>query len=284
MTVTDLQPPADRMLTADEVMARLKQEETQRHRAHQRRWAAVWTLRLAILAAFLVAWEWASRNQTIDPAFFSRPSEVWTFVGDFIRSGDAWTNGIVTLREMSTAFLIGSSAGIAFALLRVNFPFLADVSGPFITTLNSLPRVALAPMFVIWFGLGESSKVALAVSLVVFIVMITTEAGARSIESEYIVAMRAMGASRAQIFRKVLLPGSVPSIFAGLRLAVVYSLLGVVFGEMLAANAGLGQQIQFYGSTFRTDGVLGTLVLLAALALILNYVVGVLEARFSRWR
>lgn len=271
-------------LSAAEVIARLHQQKAVRAAKSRRRTAGVWFTRLAILASFVFAWEWASASGTINAAFFSQPSAILEYMGKALMDGSALENGIVTLREMALAFVIGSVAGIAFALLRVSFPYFSDVSGPYITVLNALPRVALAPMFVIWFGLGEESKVALAVSLVVFIVMITTEAGTRSIEQEYITAMRAMGANRGQIFRRVLLPGSVPSIFAGLRLAVVYSLLGVVFGEMLAANAGLGQQIQYFGSTFRTDGVLGTVLFLALIALALNWIVALAETRLSRWR
>lgn len=275
--------PGTRM-SASEVLERLRQQKAARASKDRRRTAGVWFTRLAILVTFVTLWEWASASGAINAAFFSQPTAIVEYMGNALMDGSALQNGLVTLREMALAFVIGSAAGIAFALLRVSFPYFSDVSGPYITVLNALPRVALAPMFVIWFGLGEESKVALAVSLVVFIVMITTEAGTRSIEQEYITAMRAMGANRGQIFRRVLLPGSIPSIFAGLRLAVVYSLLGVVFGEMLAANAGLGQQIQYFGSTFRTAGVLGTILFLAAIALALNWLVAAVEARLSRWR
>ena len=166
----------------------------------------------------------------------------------------------------------------------MQFNYLAEVSGPFLTILNVLPRVALAPMFIIWFGVGEGSKVALAVSLVFFILMLTTEAGIKSLDRELILTMRALGATDRQLFWKVMLPGAVPAIFGGMRLGVVYALLAVVVGEMIAARQGLGQRIAFYAGSFQAEGVLGTILVLAMIGLALNFVVARAEAALLKWK
>lgn len=266
------------------VFARLKLAEQARKQHRRKRGAAVWFTRVAILVVFLALWQWGADSGVIDTLFFSSPSLVWAFLVEIMTSSEIYGHIGVTLGELFLAFVIGSAAGVFIALLRSSFTFLSDVSGPYLTILNALPRVALAPMFIIWFGIGETSKVAIAVSMVFFIMMVGTEAGARSIEQEYVTSMRAMGATKAQVFVKLLLPATVPAIFGGLRLAVTYSLLGVVFGEMLASRAGLGQQIQYYASTFRTDGVFGLLLVLALIALALNALVVFIESRLLRWQ
>ncbi len=250
----------------------------------RRRTAAVWACRAAVLVAFLGLWEWGVRAGRIDPFFFTQPSAVWSFLLQEFAAGDIWTHVVVTIRETVLGFAIGSAAGMVAGLLRVQYRFGAAVSDPFLTVLNVLPRVALAPMFIIWFGLGEASKVALAVSLVFFIMMINTEAGIRSLDRELFIAMRAMGATERQLFWKVMLPGAVPAIFSGLRLGAVYALLAVVVGEMIAARAGLGQRIAFFGASFRTEGVIGTILILAVIGLGLNAAVSLVERRLLRWR
>lgn len=152
------------------------------------------------------------------------------------------------------------------------------------TIFNALPRVALAPMFVLWFGIGMTSKVLLAFSLVFFIVVINTEAGVRSVDSDLSMMARVMGASERQRFMKVLMPGSIPSIFAGLRIGAIYSLLGVVVGEMIASKQGLGQQIMEYSYAFQPAGVFGVLFYLALIALSLNGLMSVIERRLMRWK
>jgi NitT/TauT family transport system permease protein len=239
---------------------------------------------VAIVGLFLLVWEKLSESQVIDPLFFSSPSAIGAFLVQEIASPLMWSGLLITLRETALAFFIGSLLGVTAGLLRISFRFLAAVTDPFVTVLNALPRVALAPMFIIWFGIGEPSKVVLGISLVFFIMMINAESGARAVDQEYITAVRALGGSRLQLFRMVLLPGAVAAIFGGLRLAVVYSMTGVVFGEMLAAKAGLGHQLQFYANTFRTEGVFGMLLILAVVALAINAMVLLLERRLLAWR
>lgn len=262
----------------------LARSEADRVARRRRRSFWVWTIRAIVLATFIGTWELAIVRKWADPFFFSQPSAIAGFLVEEFRDSGIWMHIFVTLRETLVGFALGAVAGVAAGIARMQFPFAADVSGPFLTILNVLPRVALAPMFIIWFGIGEGSKIALAVSLVFFILMLNTEAGIKSLDRELIVTMRALGASDRQLFWKVMLPGAVPAIFGGMRLGVVYSLLAVVVGEMISARMGLGQRIAFYAASFRAEGLLGTILVLAVIGLSLNFAVARAEAILLRWK
>ncbi|UWZ34476.1 ABC transporter permease [Dactylosporangium roseum] len=266
------------------VVDRLSADEDRKRRARRTRTIAIWVTRVLTLVISLGAWEAASRTERIDPLFFSSPSQVVNFLVASVPSEVFWVNVGVTLRETLLGLVIGSLGGVLVGLLFAEFSFLRDTYTPFMTLFNSLPRVALAPMFIIWFGIGETSKVVLAVSLVFFIVMVNAESGARSADIEHLSAVRSMGATRLQVFTKVMWPAALPSILSSMRLAVVYALLGAVVGEMLAAQRGIGQQIQYNATTFNTAGVLGLLLTLASIALILNAIVLLIERRMLGWR
>jgi NitT/TauT family transport system permease protein len=266
------------------VLETLRRSEAEREARRLRRAFWVWAVRALVLVLFVGLWEWAIRAKALDPFFFSQPSAIGMFLLEEFRDGSIWPHVLVTLRETLAGFALGAAAGIAAGIVRMQFPFAAEVSNPFLTILNVLPRVALAPMFIIWFGVGEGSKVALAVSLVFFILMLNTEAGIKSLDRELILTMRALGATNRQLFWKVMLPGAVPSIFGGMRLGVVYALLAVVVGEMISARMGLGQRIAFYAASFRAEGVLGTILVLAMIGLALNFVVARAEAILLRWK
>jgi NitT/TauT family transport system permease protein len=267
-----------------DVLDTLERKEAARMGRRRRRIFWVWIARVVLIVLIVGAWEWAIRAGLIDAFFFSQPSAIGTFLVEEFREGSIWPHVAATLRATVTGFAIGAAAGVAAGIVRMQFPFVADVSDPYLTILNVLPRVALAPMFIIWFGVGESSKIALAVSLVFFILMLNTEAGIRSLDRELIITMRALGATDRQLFWKVMLPGAVPAIFGGMRLGVVYALLAVVVGEMIAARQGLGQRIAFYAASFRAEGVLGTILVLACIGLLLNLAVARTEVKLLRWK
>lgn len=245
---------------------------------------AVTATQLCVAVAAIGIWQYAVDAGWIDRFFLASPTDVFRFLVDYVRSGDIWFHGRVTLQETILGFLSGSILGIACGLAIGWSRFLDRVFTPFLTILNSLPRVALAPMFILWFGIDMASKVVLSFSLVFFIVVIATEAGVRSVESDLNMMARVTGANEFQRFIKVVLPGAVPSIFAGLKIGVIYALLGVVVGEMVAARAGLGQQVVEYSNSYRPAGVFGTLVVLAIIALGLNFGMLAIEKRLMRWK
>jgi NitT/TauT family transport system permease protein len=252
------------------------------------RQVARWRVRFAqfaFLAVFLFAWEWASRSRFIDPLFIGRPSVIgrhlWNgvFVDHVIVKEALWT-----LAGTLTAFALGSIAGIAFGLLFAMRPMAEKFFDPLFAGLNALPRVALAPLFLLWFGLGIGSKIALGFSLTFFIVLNNTVAGARSVDPDWLVLCRTLGASPGRIFFKVTLISAIPTIFSGLKLGLIYALLGVIAGEIIASQHGLGQLLTYLAGTFDTDGVFAVLIFLGVLGVLMIKAMDVLEGRLLRWR
>ena len=175
-------------------------------------------------------------------------------------------------------------AGIIVGLICVQFPVLEEVFDPFVTLMNSFPRIALAPLFVVWFGIGLLSKVVLAVSVIFFILMLTTIAGGRSVDRNLIGLCRSLGASPWKVFRSITLPTAAPSIFAGLKLGLIYAFLGVIVGEMIASEHGLGQEAMKYSNLFQMDRVLAVLFFLAITTTLLATIMTWIERRVLRWQ
>jgi NitT/TauT family transport system permease protein len=247
-----------------------------------------WRVRLAqlgSLAAFLVAWEWASRSGRIDPLFIGRPTSIAVhlyeglFVDHTIVREALWT-----LAETLFAFALGSVCGVAFGLLFAVYPKAEKFFDPLFAGLNALPRVALAPLFLLWFGLGIGSKIALGFSLTFFIVLANTLAGARSVDPDWLTLSKTLGASRARIFFKVTLVSAIPTIFSGLKLGLIYALLGVIAGEIIASQHGLGQLLTYLAGTFDTNGVFAVLTFLGVLGVFMIKAMDALERRLLRWR
>ena len=244
---------------------------------------------LAAHAAFVVAfvglWEIAAARGFLEPTFFGRPSGIVAYLWNgFVVERKLWLELGYTILAATIAFYAGAIAAIGVGLLFAMAPRLHRAAEPYLTLLNAMPRIALAPLFLLWFGLGIGSKIAVAMSLTFFIVLASTVAGIRGVNSDHLVLSRALGATRSQIFFKVTLPSAVPVIFSGLRLGLVYSLLGVVGAELLAAEHGLGQTLAYLQSTFDMDGVMALLFLLALLGLSVTVVMNWLERKLLVWQ
>lgn len=245
----------------------------------------VWLGRIVTLAALVGLWEYLSGNQMINQLFFGQPSKIAVFLfnGLFIEQ-QLIEHTVWTMASTLAAFVLGSGAGILVGLLFVTFPRVEQFLDPIFAGLNALPRIALAPLFLLWFGLGVASKIALGFSLTFFIVLGSTVAGARAVNLDHITLARTLGASSSQVFRRITLPGAVPTVFAGLRLGLIYALLGVVGGEIIAAQKGLGQMLSFLAGTFQINGVFAVLFLLAILATSLTWLMTTIELHLLRWR
>lgn len=242
-------------------------------------------LQVAAVVIFLLLWEWASKTRTIDPLFIGQPTKIFAyfyqsiFVDYTLLKEAAWT-----LSETLAAFVIGSVAGVAFGLLFVLSPRLEKFLDPLFSGFNALPRIALAPLFLLWFGLGPSSKIALGISLTFFIVLASTVAGGRSVNTDWLILSRMLGAHKMTIFFKVTLISAVPTIFSGLRLGLIYALLGVIGGEIIASQHGLGQLLSYLAGTFDTNGVFAVLFFLAILGVALTRLMTAIEHHLLRWR
>lgn len=245
----------------------------------------IWLGRIISLLIFGAVWELLSRLGLINPLFIGNPIGIleFFFKGLFV-TRELVVHLLWTLAGTLAAFTLGSVTGILGGLLFVAYPKVEQFIDPIFAGLNALPRIALAPLFLLWFGLGISSKIALGFSLTFFIVLSSTVAGARSVNSDHLTLARTLGASSTQVFRRITLPSAVPTVFSGLRLGLIYALLGVIAGEIIAAQHGLGQSLTFLAGTFQINGVFAVLLLLALLGTSLTWIMTAIETRLLRWR
>ena len=248
-----------------------------------RRFGVLLAWRTALTLAILVAWE-AAATTIISPFWVSQPTRVFGRLVDLTGSGLLFWHVGATLQVALLGLALGVVAGVAGGLLLGTRPAVAAVVDPLLMGLNSLPRVALAPLFIMWLGIGLESKVALAFSLVVFPVLINTYQGVRNVDRDLIDVLRTMQASPAQIARRVTLPSTLPWIFAGLRIGLGMSLIGAVVGELAGSNRGVGYFIEERSGYFDTAGVFAGLVILMIMTITLNELMKLVEARLFRWK
>jgi len=233
--------------------------------------------------AILFVWQGVS-GRLVDNFFISNPIDVGRRLLGWTLDGSIFVHLWATLYATTIGFVLGSVLGAVLGIWLGVSPFVSRLLNPYLYALNALPKVALAPLFVLWFGLGIDSKIALAAALVLFLVFLNTFAGVRQVDQDLIDAARLMKATRIQIISKVIVPSALSWLFVGLRVAVPYALIGAVIGEMIASNRGLGYLVQFSGAQFDTAGVFAVLIVIALLAMALNFVVDIVERRLERWR
>ena len=248
-----------------------------------REWPKLLGWRLGFGLGILVLWEIAA-GRWVDPFWFSSPLRILAHLVQWVRQGTLFGHLLVTLRETFLGFLLGSVAGIAVGVVLSRLEFLAKVLDPFIVAANGIPRVALAPLFIIWFGIGELSKVILASTLTFFLTFYGTFSGLRAVEPAYREIARVMGASERQIFLKVNLPAASPWIVSALKVGVPFSLIGAIIGEFMAASRGLGYMIQFNTNQFDTTGAVSGILVLMVCVMLFNGVLNRLERYVLRWR
>ncbi|HXX26490.1 MAG TPA: ABC transporter permease [Pseudolabrys sp.] len=231
----------------------------------------------------LLLWQGAS-GRLVDDFFISNPVEVGRRLYGWIADGSLFMHIWATVYETFLGFVVGAVGGVILGIWLGVSPFTSRLLNPYLNALNALPKVALAPLFVLWFGLGVESKIALAAVLVLFLVFLNTYAGVREVDQDLIDGARLMRASRAQVVAKVIIPSAMSWVFAGLKISVPYALIGAVLGEMIAANRGLGYLVQYSGSQFDTAGVFAVLIVIALLAVALNFLVELVQDRMQQWR
>lgn len=243
------------------------------------------TAHAMFIVAFLGIWEMSARGGLLDPTFFGKPSGIRDYLWKgFVTERKLWLELGYTLAGASISFVVGSVAAIALGLFFTSYPLAHRAAEPYLTLLNAMPRIALAPLFLLWFGIGIGSKIAVGVSLTFFIVLSATVAGIRGVASDHLILSRALGATPSQLFFKVTLPSAVPVIFSGLRLGLIFALLGVVGAELIAAEHGLGQTLAYLQSTFGMDGVMALLFLLALLGLGVTAIMNRIERALLSWQ
>jgi sulfonate transport system permease protein len=237
----------------------------------------------ALGIAILFIWQGVS-GRLVDNFFISNPLDVGRRLLGWTLDGSIFIHLWATVYATALGFIIGAAIGAVLGIWLGVSTFAGRLLNPYLNALNALPKVALAPLFVLWFGLGIQSKVALAASLVLFLVFLNTFAGVRQVDQDLIDGARLMGATRMQVVTKVIVPSALAWLFAGLRVSVPYALIGAVLGEMIASNRGLGYLVQYSGAQFDTAGVFAVLIVIALLAMALNFAVDIVQNRMERWR
>lgn len=245
-------------------------------------------LRVAIFVVAIGGWEILARVHVIDPFFFSMPSKIieqlWVWIVKGTSQGPLWGEVLVTLEETFLGFLIGSVLGIICGIALGRNRLLADIFSIYIKVFNSIPRLVLGSIFVLALGLGMQSKVALAVVMVFFIVFANAFQGVREADRALIANARILGASNLQVTTAVIIPAAMSWILASLHVSFGFALVGAVVGEFLGSRHGLGLLISTEQGLFNPAGVFAAMIVLAAVALTVDYILTWLESVLLKWR
>lgn len=240
-------------------------------------------LGLTGFGVFLALWELAPALGWVDPFFTSSPSRIVLEAQSMFADGFLYDIQ-VSLMEFFWGMLIAMAAGIFLGLLIGWYRVLYAIFEPFVTLMNATPRVALIPILILWMGIGMQSKVAAVVLGAFFPLVIAVMKSVRTLDATLLRCARSFGANDAQVFRTLILPNAVPFIVAGMHIAIGRGLVGVVIGEMLASQAGVGHVMAIASSTFQTDKLFVGLIVLAGFGYILTKLVEWAESYFDAWR
>ncbi|HUQ28834.1 MAG TPA: ABC transporter permease [Usitatibacter sp.] len=254
----------------------------------------LWIWQLAMLAALFVLWQVLAQPDLVPPFvwenpnraafFFGEPVKIFKVIWVWFTEGTIYQHLWVTLQETALAFVIGSVLGLAFGLWLGLSPTASALLDPYITAMNAMPRVVLAPIFMVWFGLGIWSKVALGVTLVFFIVFFNVYQGVKEVSPVVLNNTVMLGANRKQLLRYVYLPSATSWVFSSLHVSVGMAFVGAVVGEYLGSAKGVGYLIQQAEGAFDINTVFGGILVLTAFALGLDFAVGRAEKRLLVWR
>jgi len=239
-------------------------------------WAIIAT-QIGILVGIILLWEVSATKGWIDGFFWSQPSAIWHTFVIFFTEGSAWTDISYTFRSTIIGFIIGTTAG---SLLGLSFWWsrnYAAVAQPYIICIESMPKLALAPLIILVFGLGLTSKVVIAVALTIVVSTLTTYAGVKALDPDSERLFYSLGASRWQVFRKLVMPFCMPWIISVLRVNIGLALTGAIVGEFISSQHGLGRTIFYAGSTYEISLVWVAVFALSTLAVIMYVAVSWLE-------
>lgn len=241
-------------------------------------------LGLGTVCILLILWECSARFHWVNPLFTSSPSAIAEALYSMAADGSLWVNIRISGTELLVGYGMAILIGVPVGILMGWYRRLNAAFDPLISALYATPRIALLPLIMIWFGIGLGSKFAVIFLSSVFPILINTIAGVRTVDRDYVKVARAYGASDWQKFKTVILPSSVPFLLTGLRLGVGHALIGVVVGELYAAQAGVGFMIAMAGQTFQTAQVMAGIIIIAASGVGLTSLLRLIERRFDRWR
>lgn len=247
----------------------------------RRRRHLILAARVALLAVFLGLWELLAKTQVVNPMLTSYPSALWPTFLDLLRNGDLLRHTWVTFQATLIGFALSMAIGIAVAAGLWWSGFAQKVLDPFLVVANAMPKIAFVPIFYIWLG-SEYSVYGMAVAIAVFVTIMVMYDGFQSIDPNKIKLARTLGASKAQILSMVVMPGSVPTLIAALKMNVGLALVGVIVGEFQSANAGLGFLIVNGSQVFKLNVVMTAIVVLGVMSALMYLLIARLEAATAR--
>jgi NitT/TauT family transport system permease protein len=245
---------------------------------------------LAVAVIAISAWHFLTTlpmddgKPLVPPFFFSTPGDVFWRIVKWFYEGTIWRHLWITLTESALAFVIGSVGGVLVGFWFARQPIIAAIFDPYVKMINALPRIVLAPIFTLWFGLGIGSKVALGVTLVFFIVFFNVYQGVREVSPTILANARMLGMNERQLMRHVYWPSALSWMFSSLHTSVGFAVVGAVVGEYLGSAAGLGYLILQAEGTFDIAGVFAGMFVLAAFVLVIDALVTMVEKRLLVWR
>lgn len=241
-------------------------------------------VQFAVLVAFLGLWQLAAAWRIIDPFITSQPTAIAEKLLELMNDGSLGYHVAITLIETLVGFALGTVVGLVLAGMFWWWDFLSDVADPYIVVLNATPKMALGPVFIVWLGATMTAVIALAVSISLFVTILSVYSAFRQTDREKLIVVASFGATKWQKFSKVVLPSAIPTIIATLKVNIGLSLIGAIVGEFLAANAGLGYLIIYGQNIFNMSLVMTSLLILTVIAAVMYYGVTFLERRFILWR
>lgn len=226
----------------------------------------VWIARTILLVSFFALWELAARMEWIDPFILSSPSRVWKTLTELTVSGEIWIHVGTSCLETVVGFLLGTVSGAVIAVLLWLSPTLYRILDPYLVVLNSLPKTALGPVFIVWMGAGSGAIIAMTLAISLVVTVLEIHNGFCSTDSGILRLMRSFGASRTQTLVKAVIPANFTTMMSALKVNVGLSWVGVIMGEFLVSRAGLGYLIVYGSQVFKMDLVMATVLLLALAA------------------
>jgi NitT/TauT family transport system permease protein len=263
-------------------MATLEQKSQSLARVKWREAFWLIPLQIAILLGLLLLWQVSVSQQNL--MFFSRPTLVAQRLYELFVGGEIYRHILVTLQEVLIGYAIGAALGLVLGFILGRSKLLSKIFQPFIIGLYSIPKIALAPLLIVWFGLGMESKIAVVVLATFFLVFFNTYSGLINVNEELVQLARLMKASWMQTIGRVILPASAGQIFIGLKTAVPYAVIGAVIGEYIGADQGLGYFVLYASQTFDAPSLFAGIVVLVVLVFAANVILGAIERRVMKWR
>lgn len=237
-----------------------------------------------ILIFIFSLWEVAAEKEWIDPFIFSMPSKLLEAAVEMVKNGTLWVHIGITLYETIVGFVLGTILGTLTAIVLWWNDFISEVSEPYLVILNSLPKTALAPIIIVWLGNNMSSIIATALMTSVIVTILTVLNGFLNVDKDKIKLIKTFGGTKKQVLFSVILPASVPVMINALKINVGLSFVGVIVGEFLVSQAGLGYLIVYGSQIFRLDWVMLSVIILAILSAIIYKFIVILERKFMKWK